>query len=154
MHDQIGYSLSTAEAIAFLEQRGNGTLSLANENRAYGLPISYGYDEAYDRIVIEFVSTDSSKKEQFASTSEEVTLSTYDFQDQTTWASVIVTGSIHRIPPEKVSNRVAALFFSRADDAAGDVRWMDKETFDKSWYEIEIETLSGRRGENVPTQEN
>ncbi|ELY40931.1 pyridoxamine 5'-phosphate oxidase family protein [Natronorubrum sulfidifaciens] len=153
MHDQIGYSLSTAEATAFLEQQGHGTLCLANDNRAYGLPISYGYDEGYDRIVMEFVSTDSSKKEQFVSTSEEVTFSTYAFQDTSTWASVIVTGTIHHIPSEKVSSRVAALFFGRADDAAGDIRWMDDETFDKSWYEIDIETLSGRRGEKVPTQE-
>lgn len=153
VNDQIGYALSTAETVAFLEQQGHGTLCLANENRAYGIPISYGYDEDYDRIVMGFVSTDSSKKQRFITTTEEATFSTYDFHDSTTWASVVVTGTIHKIPPEKVSSRVAALFFENADDAAGDIRWIDDETFDKEWYEIEIETLSGRRGENIPSPE-
>ena len=153
MKDQIGYSLSTAETIEFLEQKGHGTLSLANQNRAYGLPISYGYDEAYDRIVMGFLSADSSKKQRFITATEEVSFSTYEFRDPTTWASVVVTGTLHRLPPEKVSSRVAALFFGRADDAAGDARWMDDERFDKEWYEIDITTLSGRRGENMPSED-
>ncbi|MFD1562516.1 pyridoxamine 5'-phosphate oxidase family protein [Haloarchaeobius amylolyticus] len=150
MSGQIGYSMSTAETVRFLEQQGHGTLSLAADNRAYGIPISYGYDEDYDRLVMEFVSTEMSKRKRFAESTDEVTLTTYEFRDQTTWASVVVTGTLYEVPPEKVSNQVAALFFRRADDAAGDDRWQD-DTFDKEWYEIDIETMSGRRGEQIPS---
>lgn len=151
MYDQIGQSMVREEATAFLEAQGHGTLCLAAENRGYGIPMSYGYDDENDRLVMELVCTDESKKRQFLQAAEEVTLTTYDHRDRETWASVVVTGTVHELPEEDVSERYAALFFNQAEDAAGELRWADLKTFDREWYELRIEELTGRYGGRMPT---
>ena len=150
MYDQTGQSMVRKEAKAFLEDQGHGTLCLASGNRGYGIPMSYGYDEEKDRLVMELIYVGQSKKRQFLETAEEVTLTTYEHRDQETWASVVVTGTVHELTGDDVSERYAALFFDQAEDAAGELRWMDLEDAQREWYELHIEELTGRHGGRIP----
>jgi hypothetical protein len=55
-------------------------------------------------------SVGSSKKQAFVRESAEVTLTVYNYEDRNAWESVVVTGAIHPVEPEDVSDRSAAGF--------------------------------------------
>lgn len=134
----------TEEAHSVLKSKGHGVLSLGAGNRGYGIPISYAYDDDNTRIVLEFVNSKDSKKQEFIETTDEVTLTVYNYESVNRWESVIVTGSLARLSENDVSDRFASLFFSQAEDAAGDLRWIDLEDIQRDWYEIQISSISGR----------
>lgn len=145
----IGEEMERKECDSFLNSKGHGVLSMGVENEGYGVPVSFGYDEQGDRIVLEFVNTPGSKKKEFADRSDQVTLTVYSYEDLDSWESVIVTGTIQHLDHSEVSDRFASLFFAQADDAAGDRRWKDGEDIERNWYEIRITDLSGRRSEGL-----
>ena len=152
MGDQIGYEMTDSEIVSFLQSKGHGVLSLAHENRGYGLPLSYAYDEATDRIVFEFITSGKSKREHFLETTEEVTLTVHTYESSEKWESVILTGSLHPIDPEAVADRAAATFFAHADDVANELRRSADENVDHDWYELRIDERSGRHGGTLPHQ--
>ncbi|MFA9517204.1 pyridoxamine 5'-phosphate oxidase family protein [Halopenitus sp. H-Gu1] len=145
----IGNDMNKKECESFLTSRGHGVLSMGVENRGYGIPISYGYDEENGRIILEFVNAPDSKKKKFADTSEEVTVTVYEYESLDSWESVIVTGTIHSLEDATVSERLASLFFAQADDAAGNRRWEDREGIERTWYEIRNTEITGRRSEGL-----
>jgi len=151
MYDQIGQSMVREETVDFLQSQGHGTLCLASANRGYGIPMSYSYDEDSERLILELIYVGESKKRQFLQDADKVTLTTYEHQDVETWASVVVTGEIHELSRDEVSERYAALFFSEAEDAAGDLRWINLEDFEREWYALEIEDLTGRHSGSIPS---
>jgi len=152
--ERIGEAMTEDQVASLLESAGHGVLSLAADDRAYGIPISYGYDRANDRIILEFVNAGESKKEAFAGESDEVTLTVYNYEGENAWESVVVTGPLHPIDPAEVANRSAAQFFAQADDAAGELRWSESEGVDRRWYEIRISDASGRHGGSLPHQQS
>lgn len=127
----------------FLASRGHGVLSLATENTGYGVPISYGYDPETSRCVIQFVSEPGSQKRSFFETSETVTLTTYDYDPDGDWQSVIATGSLESLPDEDVATWAAAVYFARASQTDTSVRRAasDREI---SWHALEVDSLTGR----------
>ncbi len=94
--DQIGTSMTEAEALSGLADVGHGVLSLAAD-RAYGVPISYALDADGPRLVLEFVNIGESKKRRFSEASREVIVTVLEFADSETWASVIVTGALEEL---------------------------------------------------------
>ena len=148
--DVLGYAMSDAEIASLLNSKGHGVLSLGHDDRGYGVPISYGYDEADHRIVLEFVSVAESKKRRFLEATEEVTLTVYEWESTDAWESVIVTGTIRPLEDSDVSDRYAALLFSQAEGIAGDLRWIDADEVDREWFEIVPEEITGLRGEKLP----
>jgi len=153
LSSDVGYEMTDDEAQSLLRAKGHGVLSLGANNRGYGIPLSYGYDADENRIVLEFVNGSESKKQQFAETTDEVTLTVYNHENSERWESVIVTGSLQQLTQNDVSDRFAALFFSQAGDAAGDLRWLDWDELERAWYEIQISTITGRHSGSLPHQE-
>lgn len=145
----VGNEMDHAECEAFLTSRGHGVLSMGVEDRGYGIPISFGYDENDSRLILEFVSAPESKKQTFATNTDEVTVTVYDYESVDSWESVVVTGTIHPIDADEVSERFASLFFAQADDAAGERRWQEDEAVDREWYEIRVTNISGRLSEGI-----
>jgi nitroimidazol reductase NimA-like FMN-containing flavoprotein (pyridoxamine 5'-phosphate oxidase superfamily) len=143
---EIGAEMAETEQESFLNSRGHGVLSLAADNRGYGIPVSYGFDESDRRIVLEFVNGTESKKAEFAEVSTEVTLTVYDYEAVDRWESVIVTGELREIPDTDVSDRFAFRFFAQADDATGELRGADLDDVTRQWYAIEVSDITGRHG--------
>ncbi|MFC6716832.1 pyridoxamine 5'-phosphate oxidase family protein [Natrialbaceae archaeon GCM10025810] len=130
-----------------LETNDHGVLSMAAGNRGYGVPMSYGFDEADGRLIVGFVNPPESKKRRFAGETEEVTLTVYDWEDVDSWVSVIATGTIRRLDGADVTGRVLPLFFRREDEETGDDRLVDLDESEREWYELDIDDLSGRSSE-------
>ncbi|MFW6003452.1 MAG: pyridoxamine 5'-phosphate oxidase family protein [Halanaeroarchaeum sp.] len=134
----------TAEAIRdLLERRGHGVLSMGTENRGYGVPISYHYDADLNRIVVGMVALPGSKRSTFASTTDEATMTVYEYHDVDTWESVIATGRLQQVSDTDVPDRLPALFFY-PEGAETDGQMVELEQFQRVWYELQIEHLSGR----------
>lgn len=150
MRNQIGFTMVSEDIGDFVTAEGYGVLSLANENRSYGVPVSYGYDVDSERFILELINKEGSKKQEFIDASEEVTLTIERYQDSDTWGSVIATGTLHLLDQDEVSDRLAALFFSQAKDVAKSLRWNDFEGFQRKWYELRVTDISGRHGGTLP----
>ncbi|WP_276259134.1 pyridoxamine 5'-phosphate oxidase family protein [Haloglomus litoreum] len=136
----------TEDVTEFLERQGYGVLSLADEGRAYGIPVSYGYDADEGRFVLEIVNTPDSEKQRFIDASTEVSLTVLEYGDPDTWQSAIARGTLTPLAEDEVSDRLAALFFAQAEDVAKEIRWSDFEQFERRWYELDVAELSGRHG--------
>lgn len=150
MSGQIGDSMHADEITDVLERQGHGVLSLSRGDDGYGIPVSYAYDLENERLIFEFVHVGESKKRDFLGSSDEVTLTTYDYRDPTTWMSVIATGTLTPLSEDEVSDRSAALFFSQADDAAKNLRWVEDADAEREWWGLDIREVTGRRGEHLP----
>lgn len=146
----IGVTMGPEEIISLLKSKGHGVLSMGVDDHGYGVPMSYGYDEDQNTIVIEFVTSNGTKKDTFAVETEEATLTVYNYEDRSAWESVIVTGTIHPIAEELVYDRFAALFFSQSDDAAGQLRWATELEGNRQWYELRPTGVTGRHGGQLP----
>ena len=149
----VGHEMVGGTTRSLLQEHGHGVLSLAAENRAYAVPMSYAFDEPEDRLIFAFINGPDSRKEHFANHSERVTLTTYTFEASDCWESVVVTGTLEPIDDAAVSDRFASLFFDQADDAAGDARWLEADHLDRTWYALEITDISGRRTDRLPHRE-
>lgn len=143
---RTGVEMSEGEIRAMLESRGHGVLSLGAKNRGYGVPLSYSLDLENGRLVFGFVDAPNAKKRAFVETSEEATLTVYEYTDVDDWRSVIVTGTLRSISDPDLADHFASLFFQR-DGAAGDSGddMVDLDEFERTWYELRIDDLSGRK---------
>ena len=104
--------MDAEERAAFLQEQGTGTLSLANRGEAYGIPVSFGYDgERLYFFLIRF--GEGSEKLDFAEMTTRACFSTYTFDDQHHWQSVVVRGSLERVP----QNRADAAEEAMTDNA-------------------------------------
>jgi nitroimidazol reductase NimA-like FMN-containing flavoprotein (pyridoxamine 5'-phosphate oxidase superfamily) len=142
---QIGEEMNDDEALSLLEATGHGVLSLAQGGRAYGFPVSFGYDDEAERLLLEFLNIGESKKQRFAAVDAEVTLTVYEFDHTDRWESAIVTGTLHSVDAADLPERSVASFAVRADDGAEEVRWAGAADLEREWYEIRPTSITGRR---------
>lgn len=141
---RVGLEMDEAEIRDLLQTKGHGVLSMGLESRGYGLPISYTYEPVAGRLFLGLVKIPGSKKTKFASNSDEVTLNVYQYDDVDDWKSVIVTGEITEVDPERVPDRVADLFFETNSRNAEDPEPSHLGEFDRTWYELDVSDISGR----------
>ena len=153
MRDQIGFPMVEEETIDFVKQRGHGVLCLAKDNFGYGVPISFGFDDEEARFIMELVNDSESLKQEFLQSTDQASLTIYTHESSDQWESVIATGQIEPLADDDVSERLAALFFSQAEDVAKDLRWSDFEGFDRQWYQLRVNNMSGRHGGDLPHKE-
>lgn len=136
---QTGGEMSERESRSFLAANDNGVLSLGVGDRGYGFPISYTYDEDADSVVLGFVAEAGSRKREFAAETDHATFTVYEHDDVDAWQSVIVEGAIERVEADD-AYRVPDLFWEGDDDQV-----VNLDAFERTWYELEIATISGRR---------
>lgn len=141
--EDLGEDVSTEMAESFLTARGHGVLSLANDGDGYGIPLSYGYDPLTDRCIMQFVIGEDGRKREFLETSETVTLTTYEYESDGKWQSVIAMGTLRPLSNDEVADRAAAIFFNQAANADTHTR-LATEGAETEWYALEIESLVGR----------
>lgn len=131
------------EIEALLYDHGTGVLSLSRERRAYGIPVSYGYDGENARCILDLGFGPESKKAAFIETTERSCLTVYEWHSSTDWQSALVTGELSEIG-EELTHDVEQLYYEYADDIELSVFDSHPEEVDLQWYELEIEELSGR----------
>lgn len=125
----------------FLRERGTGTLSLADGDEAYGVPISFGYDgDSLYFFLIRF--GDESTKLDFAETTARACFSTYEFADEHHWRSVLARGPIERVTDADAAERALsdnAEFASLFPYGEPMTEWPR--------YRLAIETVTGQQSQ-------
>lgn len=104
-----GVPMSEAEEEQFLHDQGQGVLSLARDGEAYGLPVSFGYDGG-DLYFILLQFGDHSEKLDFVDATERATFSTFEFDDEHHWRSVLVRGSLEKVADEDEDEATDIMF--------------------------------------------
>jgi nitroimidazol reductase NimA-like FMN-containing flavoprotein (pyridoxamine 5'-phosphate oxidase superfamily) len=97
-----GIGMAADEIDTFLRTQGFGVLSLARDDEAYGIPISFGYDGARLYFVL-LRPGPQSKKEEFIRETDTASFLVYDIADKYHWQSVIVTGRLEPLPDDEWS---------------------------------------------------
>lgn len=133
-----GHRMADDDTERFLNEQATGVLSLADEGQAYGVPMSFAYDAANGRLLMDMGFGDASKKRAFIEETDSACLTTYEWNDPTDWTSVIVTGSLSRLSADEVDDSTASWYQQIATDIdiAGGVAEL-------IWYELTIEDLTG-----------
>lgn len=97
--DLRGVPMTESERDEFLDERGQGVLSLARDGDAYGVPVSFGYDDGTLYFVLLQFGDDSEKLE-FAEATGTATFSTFEFEDEHHWRSVVARGPLESVAEE------------------------------------------------------
>lgn len=132
-----GKQMGSHEITEFLNEQATGVLSLANQGRAYGIPMSFAYDEDNERAVMDLGFAEESKKRTFLDTTDEVCLTVYEWRAPDDWTSVVVTGPFERLDRSEISDELEGWYARVAKDidVAGSV--------ELEWYELRAEDVSG-----------
>ncbi|QIB73163.1 pyridoxamine 5'-phosphate oxidase family protein [Halogeometricum borinquense] len=102
-----GNPMTDEEVDAFLREHGVGVLALTDGERAYGVPISFGYDG--ENLYFVFLRGETSRKEEFAEKTAEATLTVFDVAGRYEWQSVIVSGTIRPVEDDEWDAVVSAM---------------------------------------------
>ncbi|WP_152419425.1 pyridoxamine 5'-phosphate oxidase family protein [Halobiforma nitratireducens] len=138
-----GTEMSDDEIGRYLYERGVGVLSLAREEVAYGIPVSYGYDGDHDRCLLDLGFGPESKKERFLETTRRSCLTVYEWQSPTDWHSVVATGDVNELGDD-IAYDLEERYYEHARDVELSVFGVPPEDVDLQWYELSIDEVSGR----------
>ena len=133
-----GKTMAADDISTFLNEQATGVLCLATEQRAYGVPVAFAYDEAEDRAIMDLGFAEDSKKRRFIEASEEVCLTVYEWDDPHDWTSVVLSGSLEPLPEDEPDDDIESWYYRVAKD-------IDVPDADVSleWYELQSDELSG-----------
>lgn len=146
--DTGGEWMDRADAEAYLDEQGVGVLSLADDDEAYGVPLSYGYD--VEAEVIYFVLLrpgERSRKEQFMTSTDRASFLVYDTVAPGDWRSVIAAGPVR---PTRDEEQERALEVIEAEAWYPNVFRESAPTRGIAGWALEVEELSGLEGGDVP----
>jgi len=145
----IGVEMTDEEIAAFLTEQGHGVVSFAGD-RPYSLPISFGYDVLEHRCIFQLVFHEESTKRERLADSPRVSLVSYEWHDPDDWRSVVVGGELRRIDDESPAAIDASEVFAEYASIAGlSVFERPVTDLDPEWYELVIESTSGRQAPAV-----
>jgi len=145
--------MSDEEIAAFLTSQGHGVLSFAGDE-PYSLPVSFGYDVIEHRCIFQLVFHEESTKRERIGASSRVSLVSYEWHDPDDWRSVVVEGELRRIDDGSPEMLDASAVFAEYASLAG-LAVFDRPTaeLDPQWYELDIESMSGRHAPPVDAVE-
>ncbi|SEH12774.1 hypothetical protein SAMN04487967_0958 [Natronorubrum sediminis] len=135
--------MSDAAVDDFLGRHETGVLSLARTDDPYAIPISYGYDEEERAFYLRLVSTPNSEKREYLESAPSARLVVYDEHDST-YRSIIATGSLENIPPSALTPEQIAQY-GEAKRPLFEIWAQAKADLDIELYRLEPDSLNGRR---------
>lgn len=142
-------SMTAAEIDAFLEANGHGILAF-DADSPYAIPQSYGYDST-DRVAyFQLGMFDGSEKRERLADSAAVSLVVMRYQQPDHWRSVIVDGTLSRLPDHDVPDSGALEAFHAAELASVDVFLQDPSDATFEWFVLEPAAFSGRKSAGLP----
>jgi nitroimidazol reductase NimA-like FMN-containing flavoprotein (pyridoxamine 5'-phosphate oxidase superfamily) len=131
------------ELSELLVDRGTGVLSMAADDRPYGIPLSFGYGG--DRLYFLFAGhSEAGRKVTYAERSETASFAVYETTPDDAWRSAIVEGPLDRITVDDWDAAREAM----ADNAyrADLLTNVDRSADPRVWA-LDIEDWSGRRSD-------
>lgn len=142
--ERYGVEMSDAEITSFMESQGVGTLAFGNEDGGYCIPMSFGYDGVNDRLVLQMAVGEDNLKTRYIEEGNPVSLSTYVWNSIDDWRSVVVRGTLHRVPNNETST-VAGIFAAHANIASLEVFRQPMDEVELAWFELRIDEIHGRQ---------
>ncbi|MFB6184846.1 MAG: pyridoxamine 5'-phosphate oxidase family protein [Haloarculaceae archaeon] len=88
--------MSDDEIDRYLSNRVIGVLGLPTEDAPYLLPMSYTFDD--DRLYFTFLGDDDSRKARASDRADAASFLVYSAETMFNWRSVLLTGTIERVP--------------------------------------------------------
>lgn len=142
-----GDPMSDAEIDAFLTEQGTGILSLADDNRAYAVPISFGYERGRAVFAYWQFGTDSQKL-AYSEATERACLAVYDVASEFDWQSVLAFGPLREMSHEEWTE-VGELMDENA--WSPDLSTLGQRRISVVGYELHIEEVTGLQGKEHAT---
>lgn len=137
-----GIGMDREDIDAFLHERGVGVLSLADGDEAYGIPVSFGYDDEDDLYFVFIRLGEQSKKETFADRTTRASLTVYEVASKHDWTSVIASGPLREIDDDEWADLEAAI----GDNAWYPSLFSESDPMrDIQGWALRIEEASGQR---------
>jgi nitroimidazol reductase NimA-like FMN-containing flavoprotein (pyridoxamine 5'-phosphate oxidase superfamily) len=135
--------LADEEIDAFLSRSETGVLSLAQDDKPYSVPISYGYDATTRRFYLRLVSTPESEKRRFLESNPIALLVVLEGDDDM-YRSVIESGTLESIPRKSLSVEHIEKF-GEAKRPLFEVWEESRKNLDVELYVLDSDSLDGRR---------
>ncbi len=135
--------MSEAEVETHLERVETGVLSLASDDDAYAIPVAHHYEDG--SLYVRLSTDGSSTKLSYLEETETACLTLYDVDASGDSWSVVVTGPLRQLgDSEREAFDAAAV-----NESFLELRVFDEdiEAIDLEIYELEIETIAGRKTE-------
>lgn len=138
-----GIPMDRAEIDRFLTVEGVGLLSLARDDEAYAVPISFGYD-GDDRLyffLLRFGT--SSRKIEFADATDTATFAVYTVDTPDRWKSVLASGRVASVPEDRYDEMEEVMY-----DNAWSARLFpySEPITEIRRAELRIESVTGQKG--------
>ncbi len=96
MSNATVHTLTEVEIDKFLDQQQTGVLSMASDDRGYGLPMSFTYKPDTEEVYLRLGYGPDSTKREFLESATEVTFVVYD-ETIEGWVSVLVRGPFEEL---------------------------------------------------------
>jgi nitroimidazol reductase NimA-like FMN-containing flavoprotein (pyridoxamine 5'-phosphate oxidase superfamily) len=125
-----------------MREQGHGILSLTDGADAYGVPVSFGYDESAGIFLSLLRFDESSRKMAYLEESDRVCLTAYEVTSPKERQSVIAIGSLSRVPVSGLPHEL------RAGETIRENVWfpafdIDAEEMITQLFALSIEELTG-----------
>jgi nitroimidazol reductase NimA-like FMN-containing flavoprotein (pyridoxamine 5'-phosphate oxidase superfamily) len=138
-----GVEMDRAEIDSFLREQGIGTLSLADGSEAYGVPVSFGYDDGTLYFFLVRFGEDSAKID-FAEATTTASFTAYSFADEHRWRSVVASGPIERVPESDLEAAEAAL---SANASFASLYPYGEPMTERPRYRLTVDSVTGQKGQ-------
>ncbi|ELZ84206.1 hypothetical protein C455_00847 [Haloferax larsenii JCM 13917] len=141
--DDIRYvytvGLDDDEVAERLANASSGILSLADDGRAYGVPVHVAYDAGGGRLLFRLTDDGDSEKFDFVEATTEATFVCYEDAGKDSW-SIMARGSVRTLPDDEVPDDATI------NELFGGVRIFDEEIDDLQVHlvELDFDELTGR----------
>ena len=98
-------TMDALDIASFLETQDTGVLSLANDDDAYAIPVSYAYDDDEDVIYLRLGFAPGSQKRRFLDATNHVAFVVYADTDDG-WKSVVARGQLETLSETDLESRI------------------------------------------------
>ncbi len=142
--------MTESEINEVLSRHETGVLAIARADEPYAIPISYGYNADGQTFYLRLVSLPESEKRAFLDSSPEARLVVYEevrgeeTEATEIYRSIVATGSLEEIDPADLTVEHIEQY-GEAKRPLFEIWGRSKQDLDIKLYELEPETLSGRR---------
>ncbi len=121
--------MDALEIADFLERQQTGVLSLASDDRGYGIPVSFAYEPESQHLYFRLGYTGDSQKKAFVDAADQASFVTYD-RVSGGWKSVMAIGPLLEESETTIDSTVAEAvreveipYFSVHDRSSGDIEF-------------------------------
>jgi hypothetical protein len=132
--------LTAGELTDVLRRSGHGVLALADADRPYAVPMSFGYDG--EAVYLQVGDPDDGEKADFLRPGATARLVVSEMRDGTAWHSVVVTGTVDVVDDEDRPDAMAAL----ADNASFPVNAFGGADPEFELFCLDVTDVAGRGG--------